>query len=370
VRVVLTQLRPQNSPIAWGQSIVYSNGKTFPAQRPPSAVGKLAGWALGKVIGKSSSSNEEETLQMCWAVSQEVAHRAGLWPRDHDSSCQRQALLKLLGPTPAGFENVSHHAFIGSPHFLEMADSGRRGVRTEGEGAGGEAGSSRLDDFDPDERGEAGCVPLLRGDFYRLVNVAVYENASLPKGCTTSGFSTAWTSSFHQSWSRLVAKAKEQEGRRGGEQGPGGEQATSVVDFEWRRAKSPAGLDKPHAVAAASSSSSSSSLLSELARALPAHPALQPSADDAALSSASPSHKSLDGRAGWGVTPAASASPSTAAPYTFGNGQAWETDKIGVVVCRAIPIDFEQTRVEGPRSMEGTQSQKSGSLVALYSQIY
>ena len=30
--------------------------------------------------------------------------------------------------------------------------------------------------------------------------------AALPKGCTASGFSTAWTSSFHQSWSRLVAK--------------------------------------------------------------------------------------------------------------------------------------------------------------------
>ena len=35
----------------------------------------------------------------------------------------------------------------------------------------------------------AGCVPLLRGDFYRLVNVAIYENASLPKACTTMGFS-------------------------------------------------------------------------------------------------------------------------------------------------------------------------------------
>jgi hypothetical protein len=32
-------------------------------------------------------------------------------------------------------------------------------------------------------------VPLLRGDFYRLVNVAIYENASLPKACTTMGFS-------------------------------------------------------------------------------------------------------------------------------------------------------------------------------------
>jgi len=31
----------QNSPIAWGQNIVYSNGKTFPVQRPPSAVGKV-----------------------------------------------------------------------------------------------------------------------------------------------------------------------------------------------------------------------------------------------------------------------------------------------------------------------------------------
>jgi hypothetical protein len=33
----------------------------------------------------------QETLQICWAVSQEVAHRAGLWPsRDQDSASQRQ----------------------------------------------------------------------------------------------------------------------------------------------------------------------------------------------------------------------------------------------------------------------------------------
>lgn len=119
---------------------------------PPMPALQLAGWALGKVIGKNSSSNEEvqgrrhaaptlactrgkhgsvclhatpcpahgvagsaqsqdsdetssvtrhrvdwsylvvqETLQICWAVSQEVAHRAGLWPsRDQDSASQRQ----------------------------------------------------------------------------------------------------------------------------------------------------------------------------------------------------------------------------------------------------------------------------------------
>lgn len=52
--------RDQSSPIAWGQNVVFPNGKTFPVQRPTSGVGKLAGWAIGKVIGKSGSSSSEE----------------------------------------------------------------------------------------------------------------------------------------------------------------------------------------------------------------------------------------------------------------------------------------------------------------------
>jgi hypothetical protein len=54
----------QSSPIAWGQNIVFSNGKTFPVQRPTSGVGKLAGWAIGKVIGKGGSSSTEEVREV------------------------------------------------------------------------------------------------------------------------------------------------------------------------------------------------------------------------------------------------------------------------------------------------------------------
>ena len=116
------------------------------------------------------------------------------------------------------------------------------------------------------------------------------------------------------------------------------------MDFEWRRAKSPAWLDKPQS------------------SAQPAPAVSQPSAVDALSPSASPSQKSLDGAAGGrggqqaesaSHSSAAHASPGTAAPDNVGNGQALDTYKVSGVVCRAIPIDFEQTRVEGPRSMDG-----------------
>lgn len=103
-----------------------------------------------------------------------------------------QAMLKFLGPPPQGFEHVPHHTFMGSPEYLGEAGAGAGAGVEAGAGAdparrpseaqeceGGGAGRAgwRLDDFDPYERGEAGCVPLLRGDFYKLINVAVYENA-------------------------------------------------------------------------------------------------------------------------------------------------------------------------------------------------
>ena len=95
-------------------------------------------------------------------------------------------------PPPQGFEHVPHHTFMGSPEYLGEAGAGagagveagagadparRPSEAQEGEGGGAGRAGWRLDDFDPYERGEAGCVPLLRGDFYKLINVAVYENA-------------------------------------------------------------------------------------------------------------------------------------------------------------------------------------------------
>ena len=130
-------------------------------------------------------------------------------------------MLRFLGPAPQGFEHVPHHTFIGSHEYVgDVADAGR--IQSEGhdsEGSGGRA--FRMDDFDPYERGEAGCVPLLRGDFYKLINVAVYENAALPKACTPGGFSSSWSGSYEKSWRRLVSKARESY------------EQDSVVDFHW-----------------------------------------------------------------------------------------------------------------------------------------
>ena len=167
---------------------------------------------------------------MCRAVSEEVAQRAGLWPREDDSADSRQVLLKQLGPTPQGFEHVAQHTFVGSEECLgEHTDASRR-----------HDAEPSPDDFDPYQRGEAGCVPLLRGDFYRLVNVAVYENASLPKVCTAGGFSSSWSASYRDAWRKLVAKARRDHSYA----------EHSLVDFRWRRAAFPSWLEKgPQAVA-------------------------------------------------------------------------------------------------------------------------
>ena len=65
---------------------------------------------------------------------------------------------------------------------------------------------------------------MLRGDFYRLVNVAVYENASLPKVCTAGGFSSSWSASYRDAWRKLVAKARRDHSYA----------EHSLVDFRWR----------------------------------------------------------------------------------------------------------------------------------------
>lgn len=81
------------------------------------------------------------------------------------------------------------------------------------------------------ERGEAGVAPVLRGDFYKLINVAVYEGGSLPKLCTAPCFSTTWSSAHDLAWRRLMRCARARYNN------------ASLVDFAWGRAGEPPWLE-------------------------------------------------------------------------------------------------------------------------------
>ena len=184
------------------------------------------------------------------------------------------------------------------------------------------------------ERGEAGCVPLLRGDFYRLVNVALYENASLPKACTPGGFSSSWTSCYDQSWRRLLAKAKEQH------------QESSLVDFLWRRAKFPQWLEKGSTLASSHSSTSASPL------SLSDKPTERPGAAGGGSTAGVRSRSPMPG--GGGRTPRLDSPKSTPDSHTAGKTPCGaETDKHDAVTCMAIPIDFEPARGEGQGMRDG-----------------
>ena len=123
-------------------------------------------------------------------VSEEVGVRAGFFFRS-DSD-------QLPSHDPHGFDAVQSHCFFG-------ADAACYGV---GDTPDAKKAPADWQNLDPHDRGEAGIAPLLRGDFFRLLNVTVYENTSLPKQCTTGGFSTSWSGSFEASWKQMVQQAR------------------------------------------------------------------------------------------------------------------------------------------------------------------
>jgi hypothetical protein len=188
-----------------------SNSKSNSRQlASSSSYGRFAGWALGKVIGQNRGQPaDEDALNVCRMVSEEVGVRAGLFHRTQND----------IPPPhdPRGFDAVQNHCFFGA----EVAS------HAVGETLATWKTPDDWHSFDPNERGESGIAPLLRGDFFRLLNVTVYENTTLPKQCTTGGFSTSWSGSFETAWKRLTDQARSTQG--------GG----SLVDFTWRRAVDP-----------------------------------------------------------------------------------------------------------------------------------
>ena len=142
-------------------------------------------------------------------VSEEVGVRAGFFHRTHSDIPPQH--------DPHGFDAVQNHCFFG-------ADVASYAV---GETPATWSTPDGWHCFDPRERGESGIAPLLRGDFFRLLNVTVYENTTLPKQCTTGGFSTSWSGSFETSWKRLTEQARNSQSEG------------SLVDFVWHRAMEP-----------------------------------------------------------------------------------------------------------------------------------
>jgi hypothetical protein len=176
-------------------------------------------------------------------VSEEMAPRAGFYSR---SELGEEASKRVLDPT--SISNTAFHIFFGleacgAANPQNKISSSDSAVSSASTSVAGKRPSLTLSDFDPYERGEAGVAPLLRGDFYRLINISVYENATFPKPCTPGAFSTTWSSMYDNMWQRMMTKASTRYSEG------------SLVDFVWHRIGEPVSSQSTRSNTYASSNS-------------------------------------------------------------------------------------------------------------------